>query len=69
MKAIRQGVEWAIEQRAVFDFLAHPSCLVVEDPDWRAIRLIVELVRAAGDRAQIVSLDHIAADVMKSVKS
>jgi peptidoglycan/xylan/chitin deacetylase (PgdA/CDA1 family) len=63
--AIRRGVEWAIERRAVFDFLAHPSCLVVEDPEFRTIRLICELVRAASDHAEIVSLDRIAA-VVKS---
>ncbi len=61
--AIRRGVEWAIERRAVFDFLAHPSCLVVEDPEFRTIRLICELVRAASDRAEIVGLDRIAAAV------
>jgi peptidoglycan/xylan/chitin deacetylase (PgdA/CDA1 family) len=61
--AIRRGVAWAIERRAVFDFLAHPSCLVVEDPEFRTIRLICELVRAASDRAEIVSLDRIAAAV------
>ena len=61
LKAIRLGVLWAIEQRAVFDFLAHPSCLVVEDPDFRAIRLICELTRASNERAELVSLDRIAA--------
>ena len=61
--AIRHGVEWVIERRAVFDFLAHPSCLVVEDPEFRTIRLICELVGAASDRAEIVGLDRIAAAV------
>lgn len=65
LKAIRLAVEWAIENRAVFDLLVHPSCLVVEDPDFRITRLICELVRAAGDRAEIVTLDRIAASLAK----
>ncbi len=65
LKAIRLAVEWAIENRAVFDLLVHPSCLVVEDPDFRIVRLICELVRAAGDRAEIVTLDKIAATIIK----
>lgn len=63
LQALRLAVEWAIEERAVFDFLAHPSCLVVEDPEFRAIRLICDLVKQAGDRAEIVGLDKIAARV------
>ncbi|MBC7817282.1 MAG: polysaccharide deacetylase family protein [Planctomycetaceae bacterium] len=61
LKAIRLAVEWAIENRAVFDLLVHPSCLVVEDPEFKIIRLIADLVRAAGDRAEIVTLERIAA--------
>jgi len=60
LQAVRLGVEWAIENRAVFDFLAHPSCLYVTDPDFRAIELICDLVRRAGDRAAIVDLGTIA---------
>lgn len=62
LKAIRLSVEWAIEQRAVFDFLAHPSCLVVEDPQFRTI---CDLVRAESNRATLVSLDNIATGLMK----
>src|SRR5262249_12735626 len=43
LKAIERGVTWAIEKHAVFDLLAHPSCLVVEDPDCESIKLICEL--------------------------
>lgn len=68
LKAIRLAVEWAIENRAVFDLLVHPSCLVVEDPDFRIVKLICELVRTANDRAEIVTLDRIAA-TMPKVKS
>jgi hypothetical protein len=63
LKAIRMSLEWAIERGAVFDFLAHPSCLVVEDPEFQTIRLICDLVKKAGDRAEIVGLDKIAASV------
>lgn len=63
LKAIRLAVEWVIENRAVFDLLVHPSCLVVEDPDFRIVKLICELVRTANDRAEIVTLDRIAAVV------
>jgi peptidoglycan/xylan/chitin deacetylase (PgdA/CDA1 family) len=61
LEATRRNVAWAIETGSVFDFLAHPSCLVVEDPKFQTIRLICEMVKAAGDRAEIATLDQIAA--------
>ncbi len=60
LEAIRRAVAWAIEHQAVFDFLAHPSCLVVEDPRFETIKLICDLVREAGDKAAIVGLDRVA---------
>jgi hypothetical protein len=63
LKAVRLAVEWAIENGGVFDFLCHPSCMVVEDPECETIRLICDLVKQAGDRAEIVGLDTIAANV------
>jgi peptidoglycan/xylan/chitin deacetylase (PgdA/CDA1 family) len=60
LEAIRLGVEWAIAQRAVFDFLSHPSCLYVVDPEFRAIELICDLVSKAGSRAAIVDLGTLA---------
>lgn len=60
LKATRLAVEWAIEHGAVFDFVCHPSCLGVVDPECRAIELICELVRKAGDRAAVVDLETIA---------
>jgi peptidoglycan/xylan/chitin deacetylase (PgdA/CDA1 family) len=60
LKAIEQGVAWAIDHRAVFDFLGHPSCLYVTDPEFRAVDLICELVRKAGAKAVIVGLDALA---------
>ena len=65
LKSIRQCVEWTIENGAVFDFLAHPSCLYVVDPEFKAIELICELVRNAGDRASIVDLGTIARRVVQ----
>lgn len=63
LKAVRLAVEWAIEHRAAFDFLGHPSCLVVEDPEFKTMELICELVKTAGSAAAIVSLDELAATV------
>jgi hypothetical protein len=60
LRAIRQAVEWAIDHRAVFDFLGHPSCLYVVDPKFQAIELICQLVRKAGRRAALVDLSTIA---------
>lgn len=60
LKSIQQCVEWAIENGAVFDFLAHPSCLYVVDPKFKAIDLICQLVQDAGNRAEIVDLGTIA---------
>jgi len=63
LKAVRLAVEWAIQERKVFDFLAHPSCLVVEDPDCETIRMVCERVKQQKDRAEIVGLDRIASRV------
>lgn len=60
LRAIRLAVGWAIENRQVFDFLAHPSCLGVEDPKLESVRLICELVAAARDRAELSDLNAIA---------
>lgn len=63
LKAIEVCVRWAIETGNCFDFLAHPSCLVIEDPRFESIELICELVKAAGKRAKIVGLDQFAGRV------
>jgi hypothetical protein len=60
LKAVRLGVEWAIDNRACFDFLGHPSCLYVTDPGFQAIDLICDLVKKAGSRAALVDLGTIA---------
>jgi peptidoglycan/xylan/chitin deacetylase (PgdA/CDA1 family) len=60
LKAISLAVEEAIRTGGVFDFLAHPSCLVVEDPAFESMKLICSLVKDAGDRAAISDLAAIA---------
>lgn len=60
LEAITRAVRSVIEHGQVFDFLAHPSCLVVEDPEMKTIGRIMDLVADAGDRAEIVGLDTIA---------
>lgn len=60
LEATRRSIAWAIKTGGVFDFLAHPSCLVVEDPEFQIARLICRMVDAAGDRAELTTLDRIA---------
>jgi Polysaccharide deacetylase len=60
LRAIQAGVERAIENRQVFDFLGHPSCLYVTDPQFKTIDLICELVENAADKAQIADLETIS---------
>jgi peptidoglycan/xylan/chitin deacetylase (PgdA/CDA1 family) len=65
LRATRLGLEWSIERGKVFDFLAHPSVLVVVDPELRAVDLICEVVRKARERAEIVDLEAIGARVKR----
>lgn len=60
LKSIRQAMNWAIENQAMFDFLAHPSCLGVVDPGFQAIDLICDLVERSDGKAEIVGLDTVA---------
>ncbi|MFN0197880.1 MAG: polysaccharide deacetylase family protein [Planctomycetaceae bacterium] len=60
LKAVRLGVEWAIANGGVYDFLCHPSCMLVEDPGFETVKLICQLVKDAGDKAEIVGLSKIA---------
>ncbi len=60
LRAIHVGVEHVIERGGVFDFLGHPSCLYVTDPEFKTIDLICDLVERAGDKARLVTLDTIA---------
>ncbi len=63
LRAVKEAVQEAIRTGGVFDFLAHPSCLVVEDPQMQSLRLVCDLVAQAGTRAEIATLDAIAAQV------
>ena len=63
LRAIKLGVEWAIEQGAVFDLLCHPSVLYPNDPEFRVVELVCDLVKKAGNRARIVDLNEIAGRV------
>ena len=60
LDAIRRAVEWAVAHRATFDFLCHPSCLVVEDPQGEVFHTICRAVQRAGDSAALVSLEEMA---------
>jgi hypothetical protein len=65
LAATRAGVQWAIDNAAVFDFLAHPACLYVTDPRFQAIDLICDMVEKAGERAELVDLTTIAGRVAR----
>lgn len=65
LKSVRQCVDWAIENGAVFDFLCHPSIMYVEDPKFETVQLICDLVKQAGDKAEIVGLSTIAQQLRK----
>lgn len=60
LKAIRDIVNFTIERNAAWVFLGHPSCLSVVDPQFATMDLICDLVRQAGDKAEIVDLNTIA---------
>lgn len=66
LEATRRGLTWCLERGAVYDFLAHPSCLGVVDPEFRTIDLICDLVAQSKQPAQIVALDAIAARAIKN---
>jgi hypothetical protein len=59
LNVVQQAVAWCIDNQAVFDFLCHPSCMYVVDPEFRSIALICDMVRRAGNCAELVTLDRI----------
>ncbi|MFM7318676.1 MAG: polysaccharide deacetylase family protein [bacterium] len=65
IETIEMCLAWAIENRAVFDFLAHPSCLGVVDPEMKTIRRICEIVNQNAGKADMVGLDTISARFQK----
>lgn len=56
----RRSLDLVIERGWAFDFLAHPSCLGVVDPQFKTIDLICDLVEKSKGKAEIVSLDALA---------
>jgi hypothetical protein len=66
LKSLRQILEQTIEQRSVFVFLGHPSCLSVVDPEFRTMDLFTEIVNKAGARARLTDLGAIARTLKKS---
>ncbi len=59
LRAIRAGVQRMIERGGVFDFLGHPSCLYITDPQFKTIDLICDLVEQAGSRAALADLETV----------
>jgi hypothetical protein len=60
MEAVRRGLETVIEMGGVYDFLAHPSCLVVSDPEMKTLKMILKIVEQNKAKASIVTLGKIA---------
>jgi peptidoglycan/xylan/chitin deacetylase (PgdA/CDA1 family) len=60
LEAIRVAVISAIEHGLMFDFLAHPSCLGIEDPECASLKLICDLVKKSDGKAELVTLNQIA---------
>jgi peptidoglycan/xylan/chitin deacetylase (PgdA/CDA1 family) len=65
-RALREAVAWAIENRAVFDLLCHPSVIGVADPGFETLDMVLEMVRNAGSRAAIVVPETIAQRVKQN---
>ncbi len=63
VEVTRQSLQWCIDHQAAFDFLAHPSCLGVMDPEFKTIDMILKTVASAGSRAELVTLDQLAATI------
>jgi hypothetical protein len=60
LQSVEKSLRWAIEKHAVFDFLAHPSCLGVVDPEFKTIDLICRVVQEAEGKALLSDLNEIA---------
>ncbi|MFO0013152.1 MAG: polysaccharide deacetylase family protein [Planctomycetota bacterium] len=60
LRSVERSVRWAIDRAAAFDFLAHPSCLGVMDPEFKTLDLICRLVEESKDRAELTDLNAIA---------
>ena len=56
----RAAAEHCAERGLVFDFLAHPSCLGVVDPECRTVEMICDLVAKNRERAELTDLEAVA---------
>jgi hypothetical protein len=57
---LERVLDWTIKRGAAFDFLAHPSCIGVVDPELRTISMICRKVRESKGRALLVTLSEMA---------
>ena len=57
---IRECLDWAIDNRAAFDFTCHPSVSNVVDPGFETLEMVLETIRKAGDRVAVVDLGTLA---------
>ena len=57
---IKESLGWAIANHAVFDFTIHPSISNVVDPGFETLEMVLEIIRKAGERVEIVDLGVIA---------
>ena len=57
---LERVLDWTIERGATFDFLSHPSCIGVVDPELKTIRMICRKVREAKGRAELMTLNDVA---------
>lgn len=60
LEAIEAALELCVDEGLCFDFLAHPSCLYVVDPEFRSVDLISRKVSESNGRAVIATLDRFA---------
>lgn len=63
LRVTRAAAEHCIERGLVFDFLAHPSCLGVVDPECRTVEMLCDLVAKHRERAELADLETIAKSV------
>ena len=68
LDSVERCVTAAIEHGVMFDLLMHPSIAYVEDPNFETVKLVCDLVKDAGERAEIVGLSTIAADLTPSTR-
>lgn len=55
LEAVSLALDRVIATGGVFDFLGHPSCLGVVDPEFRTIEMICDKVKKAGARAELAT--------------